>query len=67
MKQKYYLNVYCRRNGMTCDAGIQAQGDFETAEDALYLKNKLGPLYQHYDEVFWSIACEDGRKCWEGQ
>ena len=52
----YRLEVYCRRNGMSQDAGTQATGDYPDDQTAIdKLRVKVVDLYRYYDEVYWNI------------
>jgi hypothetical protein len=49
---KYRLYVYCRRNGMSMDAGLQAEIEADSDKEAiLELRVKGNSLYKYYDEV----------------
>lgn len=60
----YKLNVYCRRNGISQDAGTHAQIEATSDEVAISeLKSKLPWLLRFYDEVYWAIIeVESDRK-----
>lgn len=54
----YELTVWCRRNGVSCDAGTHDQGDF--ASDALAetaLRKSAQGLLKYYDEIGCTILC----------
>lgn len=58
----YQLEVYCRRNGVTQDAGTQATGDYPDDQTAIKnLSQKVAELYRYYDEVYWNVY-QDERK-----
>jgi len=60
-KKLYQLFVYCRRNGVSCDAGEHARGEYASDAEAIAdLRPKVSWLYQFYDEVIWDIR-QDGR------
>jgi len=52
----FALYVYCRRNGITCDAGEHARCEAETYSDAVTeLEKEIPWLRQFYDEVSWEV------------
>lgn len=59
---KYELHVYCRRGGVTRDAGVHAH--YECADDD-EAKSKVGAdlpfLTTHYDTVGWWLTSDDDR------
>lgn len=61
MTHNYVLHVFCRRNGISQDAGVHDSGDFETDEAAkTKLLSSLAFLRMHYDEIYWKILRDDG-------
>lgn len=61
-KETYVLNVYCRRNGVSRDAGEHLSKEFESDEKA---KQEciiaVSNLLRYYDEIVWSVATTGGR------
>lgn len=57
----YELYVYCRRNGISQDAGLHATKDAESdAEAVKYFKTEEAPwLMKWYDEVFFTVKDGD--------
>lgn len=59
----YILEVYCRRNGVSQDAGEQARGDFPDDQTAIAkLTAELNWLRMHYDEVYYGIYNQNHEK-----
>lgn len=57
-EQKYELHVYCRREGRTCDGGLEASGEFANDEEAIsFFQSALRRLRRHYDQVGYQITC----------
>lgn len=60
---KYELHVWCSKDGLTRDAGIEKTGEYKNDEDAKNdLRTALPALWKRYDEVVWSIVDANGRK-----
>jgi len=65
--ETYRLTVYCRRNGVSQDTGIEAEGQFASDESAIdFLSNKAHHswLRQLYDEIQFSILKADDTRIW---
>ena len=62
MNKKYELYVYCRRGGVSQDAGKHAECEADSAKEAKYkLYPEVMQLQKFYDQVSWEIHCE-GKK-----
>lgn len=60
---KYKLYVYCRRNGLTRDGGLHAEGEYKNDKEAVkQLTTKGFDLYRYYDEVSMTIKRVDEDK-----
>ena len=56
---KYGLTVYCRRNGISRDAGAHAQCEARSDAEAQHqLKGDMADLFHHYDEIGFTIFTE---------
>ena len=73
MSIKLQLYVYCRRNGVSRDGGldvereVEAEKDIENAVLDLRKERIVGWLSQHYDEISWHVVRTDtGKKVASG-
>ncbi len=59
---KYMLNVWCRRNGVSCEAGLHATARFKDDDSALSGMKKIAEdeLLHHYDEINCKVMRLDG-------
>ena len=62
MKKTYVLAVYCRRGGVSRDAGEHARGEYKSDAEAISnLRAKARGLKRYYDEVFCTILDKERR------
>ena len=56
---KFEMFVYCRRNGVSCDAGLHATEHGESLAEVQPIFDREGRcLQQHYDEIQVTISCD---------
>ncbi len=58
----YELHVWCRRNGVSSDAGKETEGEFGSDQEAVdAFRNQNHPyLYAAYDEIFFTVRSDEG-------